>query len=52
MNKWRLYPYIASTVFTAEWECVYCAVRTEPLNVIEVNIGRSQRRLGSSSRPV
>ena len=30
---------------------IYCAVRNESLYVIEVNIGRSPRRLGSNSRP-
>ena len=38
-NRQRLFPYTASTdwFFITETECVYCAVRTGSLRIIQVN---------------
>ena len=39
-NKQRLFPYTAliDWIFIADTECVYCAVRAESVNVIQVNL--------------
>jgi hypothetical protein len=38
-NKQRLFPY-ESLVFITEIKCVYCAVRTESFNIIQVKLGK------------
>jgi hypothetical protein len=37
-NKQELFPHTALTAFLIETECVYSAVRTETLNIIQVKL--------------
>jgi len=43
-SKQRLFPYTALSerVFITEMECVYCAVRAESLNIIQVEFGLAE----------